>query len=660
MAMFENFPYTDMHNLNLDWIIKIAKDFLDQYTHIQELISQGIADIGTETDNRLQQLQNTTENGLQELQDKADTIQSLLDAWYTEHSDDIADQLADALSDLNSWYTEHLAYLNNYVTESIAEFTDEVNEIGTGIIQSLPLDYNLYDYFVKHPFLNESNMLRNPYFTLPDSDWLLSSGVTATGDKTLHIVADGNTRQTIKQLFKTSDFIAGQSYLYNFMFTGSGAKRWGLYASNAQGEEGARILQHDSNRNPIINAKFTFPSDVSAEYVIIQISFTGAQDVYMFRPWMGRNNNNYTFYSSDLEYIKNIVFPNTIVFKEFTIPEINDYYIKTDGDMSDGANCIALSVRSGETYKIKCSSGSNVHAYILKDSYGTVKSYYQPDEPWRTLHNYDIELTIPNTCNGGTLYINTIGQKYVGYKKAIPLYASENGQVKNPLILKEIVFDGDSICHATSETNSDRGGYAYRIGTDNIMIWHNEGVSGGTITAETYSESTPRHWVSRNIDTIHTNYPNADYIILEGGVNDADLNIALGTFSESGFDVSSFDDTTYLGALEKLFAKAVSYYPNGKVAFIIPPKMGYQSPANADYSAPANRKRVYFDYAIEVCKKWGVPYLDLWNESPMNPSLTAYYDAENPDNNAYTDGEHFTKIGFDRMTPAIQAFIQNL
>ena len=62
--MFENFPYTDMHQLNLDWIIKIAKDFLDQYTHIQQLIEDG------ETS-----LQNLTDSGLQQLQDKADNLE---------------------------------------------------------------------------------------------------------------------------------------------------------------------------------------------------------------------------------------------------------------------------------------------------------------------------------------------------------------------------------------------------------------------------------------------------------------------------------------------------------------------------------------------------------------------------------------------------------
>ena len=43
--MFEQFPYADMQQLNLDWIIKIAKDFLDQYTQIQQTITQGLEDL---------------------------------------------------------------------------------------------------------------------------------------------------------------------------------------------------------------------------------------------------------------------------------------------------------------------------------------------------------------------------------------------------------------------------------------------------------------------------------------------------------------------------------------------------------------------------------------------------------------------------------------
>ena len=131
MAMFENFPYTDMHNLNLDWIIKIAKDFLDQYTHIQQLISDG--------ETSLQQL---TTYGLQQLQDKADTLEGLLDDWYNTHSADIADQLADALQDLNDWYTSHQTMLNGLFETKIADFNSRVEAKTQEMLETIPADYD--------------------------------------------------------------------------------------------------------------------------------------------------------------------------------------------------------------------------------------------------------------------------------------------------------------------------------------------------------------------------------------------------------------------------------------------------------------------------------------------------------------------------------------
>ena len=128
--MFQEFPYTDMHQLNLDWIIKIAKDFLDQYTHIQQLIEDGE-----------QSLEDLTAEGLQQLDEKATAIQDLLDAWYTEHSEDIAEQLASALSDLNDWYTTHEHYLDLTLAENIAAFNDRAAAKADEVIASIPADY---------------------------------------------------------------------------------------------------------------------------------------------------------------------------------------------------------------------------------------------------------------------------------------------------------------------------------------------------------------------------------------------------------------------------------------------------------------------------------------------------------------------------------------
>ena len=134
-AFGEGFPYTNFHDLNMDWIIKIAKDFLDQYTHIQEIIEQGKTDI-----------QDLTTSGLEQLQEKADNLEELLQAWYNEHSEDIANELADALSDLNDWYTEHSTDISTALTTAINTFTETANERAQDAIESIPADYtDLYN-----------------------------------------------------------------------------------------------------------------------------------------------------------------------------------------------------------------------------------------------------------------------------------------------------------------------------------------------------------------------------------------------------------------------------------------------------------------------------------------------------------------------------------
>lgn len=129
-AFGENFPYSNFHDLNMDWIIKIAKDFLDQYTHIQEIITNGE-----------QSLQELTADGLEQLQNKADTLENLLQQWYNTHSEDIANQLADALADLNNWYTQHQNYLDQTLLTKIAEFNNAADNKAQTTIASIPSDY---------------------------------------------------------------------------------------------------------------------------------------------------------------------------------------------------------------------------------------------------------------------------------------------------------------------------------------------------------------------------------------------------------------------------------------------------------------------------------------------------------------------------------------
>ena len=235
----------------------------------------------------------------------------------------------------------------------------------------------------------------------------------------------------------------------------------------------------------------------------------------------------------------------------------------------------------------------------------------------------------------------------------------------NILAGKTIVFDGDSICQATSETREICRGWPYRIGEKNGMKWHNFGIGGGTITAGMYSKVTgiARHWISRNIDVIHENFPKLDYLILEGGTNDADLidfeSKQYGSVNPTDYS-GNYDDSTFCGACESLFFKVIHYYPKAKIGFIIAPKMG------AEDEAVSAKRRAYFLTIIDICKKWGIPYIDLWDGCPLNPRLEVYYDnnldaqGNQEAGKAYVDGQHLTKVGYDIISPRIEAWIRTL
>ena len=129
--MFQEFPYSDMHQLNLDWIIKIAKDFLDQYTHLQELIETG------ETS-----LTNLTTDGLEQLEDKAETLTNALQAWYDEHSNDISEELASALADIASSLASSLSNITSAKDSAIQQFNIAAQNKAAETIESIPADYS--------------------------------------------------------------------------------------------------------------------------------------------------------------------------------------------------------------------------------------------------------------------------------------------------------------------------------------------------------------------------------------------------------------------------------------------------------------------------------------------------------------------------------------
>ena len=238
--------------------------------------------------------------------------------------------------------------------------------------------------------------------------------------------------------------------------------------------------------------------------------------------------------------------------------------------------------------------------------------------------------------------------------------------MENKLYGKTVIWNGDSICAGSSKT----GNWATRIAERNSMNCKNYAIGGGTIAEglPLTMSGNKRHSVSETLDRMHEEYPDADYIIIEGGTNDADLlgiatespiGTKLGNFEPWDFS-GNYDKNTFCGALESVFYRAINYWTGKKIGFIVAQKMG---PCKHEYP----NRRLYFDVAVEICKKWGIPYIDLWNGCYLNPELDCMYVRTNtPEENKlgnigyYIDGQHLTANGYDFTAELIEAWMKNI
>lgn len=232
---------------------------------------------------------------------------------------------------------------------------------------------------------------------------------------------------------------------------------------------------------------------------------------------------------------------------------------------------------------------------------------------------------------------------------------------------KTIVWNGDSICHGTSQY----GNWATRVAENNDMedgTWKNYGVGGGTITEDLiYQSGNLRHSVCTTLEQMFLEFPYADYVILEGGTNDADLlgKITNGAHSSDfgHYDVDDFSGEyntyTFCGALETIFYNAKELWPDAKICFIVAQKMGINT-------ATSDNRYAYFQAAMQICEKWEIPYLNLWGDCDLDPTNPEMYDpSKSAEENEqagsmYRDGQHLTAKGYDYTTAIIEAWLKSL
>lgn len=172
------------------------------------------------------------------------------------------------------------------------------------------------------------------------------------------------------------------------------------------------------------------------------------------------------------------------------------------------------------------------------------------------------------------------------------------GSSTNPLSGKIAVFTGDSIC----EGYGYAGGYAGIIGTENNMTIQNLGVGDGCVAP--YSDANgARFVISTSIANMRSD---ADYVILEGGCNDAGYEVTLGTLT-SGYN-DTLDTNTFAGAFEYMLKSAIAKFPDAKIGYIFI----HKCEPNFDSRTTGS----YYNVAKAACEKWGIPYCDLNTQVP--------------------------------------------
>ncbi len=157
---------------------------------------------------------------------------------------------------------------------------------------------------------------------------------------------------------------------------------------------------------------------------------------------------------------------------------------------------------------------------------------------------------------------------------------------------KTIVTFGDSVL----------AGWGWKEGTGIIQplkekytdaTWINKAESGANMAVT----SSPAHTPIVNQVTSYTGA--ADAIILDGGVNDKNNGLPIGSI-ETNYD-ASYNTSTFCGALESSLQHIMDRYPLAVKLYIIPHSFGKNN----------SLLDSIYEKAIEICKKWNMPYLDM-------------------------------------------------
>ena len=225
--------------------------------------------------------------------------------------------------------------------------------------------------------------------------------------------------------------------------------------------------------------------------------------------------------------------------------------------------------------------------------------------------------------------------------------SSDKGYEQKETVLtgKRILFVGDSICEAICERSNNRRdimyGWASRIGEYNQMVWRTTGYGGASVS-NCRGENTILKQLKLKQNASY------DIVVLHGGVNDAWDSAPVGSLTNS-FDPEDFNMSTFAGGLETTLQFAKETFPDALICYII----NFRLPL-ATIGRLSNMN-TYVKVTQKACDKWGVAYLDLYNNQELNEAMEVGTSTK-----YLPDHIHPNTAGYELLYPVIEEWLISL
>ena len=594
---YNKYPYTDFHELNLDWVLKTVKDD-------KERLDETVSDY-TQFKQDITEQQETFEGDMTRWKDGVDTdladwkrdTNNDLDRWKTDTHNDFQGQIDDmdhAWDDFLDNYSRTFGILNSYGSSTVdaisqAKATDIKNKIDELIM------YHLSDYLMDGEFeqgsyasdgspVNATYRIRTrdvisksyPITLVPKTGWRISLNLYSSGVWTENVAFTTDPyelsagQEFTLVIARTTEDISENAHIYEF-----------IGGINAQSLTAPAIKME--NVENAIN-KF-IPKD--SRFALGAMDFSRGS------------------LASDGSY-------NSLVPYRICNPNILQY---------DDAMNIICNEGNFSTSIAYFDASDNLTNYI---PFSPDDKYVAPGQKFRLCIRRNVE-DISEMANNRVylagIKVTVLSAPYVPLSSLMNV----NGKIIN--------FLGDS--YVANHNDSFSSSWCYKFASKHKMVGRNYGANGTSITPS--SDGGTNGSISERAAVMAS----ADYIVVIGGKNDYNLQIPLATFKT---------------AVENLIIYLVTNFMPSQICFFTPWKVSEQTEVDVGNTAQTIPLFDYIDTIKEVCAEYGVACYDTANSGIYTWSAGfrhTYFQGDN-------DISHLNSDGHDLFLPRAEKFLMTV